>query len=366
MLQAQLLVIPALVHGGVLEQGRHRLLRHLQAGGRLFHGRGQALQGALQGIQGRQRRRRLGQQFAALRQPLHGGVQAAEAGEMRQRLVRQVMALIEDINAVLRGRQNGAATQGQVRQGQVVVGDDDIGVLQGVAGLEETALADIGTAPAAALAVIGGDAEPGFLGDSVGPVVAVAIPLAPAQGVDHGVVNRQGVGAAGRAHVIGVQGQQAVAALPQHTVQLRQADIAAPTLGQRETEIQPAVATDIGQVLVDELFLQGDGGGGHHQALVHCPGDGYRRHRVGNRLAGAGAGLDDAHCRRGSRIPGAGNTRQAVGDFRDHLALAPARTQGLALDNGGVGAANLAFQFLAQQGCAAESARESLLTTALA
>ena len=365
MLQAQLLVIPALVHGGVLEQGRHRLLRYLQAGGRLLHGRGQALQGALQGIQGRQRRRRLGQQFAALRQPLHGGVQAAEAGEMRQRLVRQVMALIEHINAVLRGRQDGAATQGQVRQGQVVVGDDDIGVLQGVAGLEETALADIGTAPATALAVIGGDPEPGFLGDSVGPVIAVAIPLAPAQGVDHGVVHRQGVGAAGRAHVIGVQGQQAVA-LPQHAVQLRQADIAAPPLGQRETEIQPAVATDIGQVLVDELLLQGDGGGGHHQALVQCPGDGYRRHRIGNGLAGAGAGLDDAYSRRGSAFPGAGNTRQAVGDFRDHLALAPARTQGLALDDGGVGAADFAFQFLAQQGCAAESARESLLTTALA
>ena len=40
------------------------------------------------------------------------------------------MTLVKYINAVFRGRQYRSPAEGQVRQGQVVIGNDDIGVLQ--------------------------------------------------------------------------------------------------------------------------------------------------------------------------------------------------------------------------------------------
>jgi hypothetical protein len=44
-----------------------------------------------------------------------------------------------------------------------------------------------------------------------------------------------------------------------------------------------------GQVVVDELGLEGEGRGGHHDRAVHE----QRGHQVGQRLAGAGAGLHE-------------------------------------------------------------------------
>ena len=298
-------------------------------------------------------------------------MQTAKAGEMRQRLVRQVMALIKYIDAVLRRRQDGAAAEGEIRQGQIVVGNDDIGALQLVAGPEKTALADVGTAPTAALAVVGGDAVPDLLGDRLRPVVPIAIPLAATQGIDHRRVHRQCLGGHRLADLIGIQRQQVAGALAlalaEHPVELGQADIAASPLGQHKTEIQPGVTANIRQVLVDELLLQGDGGRGHHQPLVERPGDGNGRHRVGDGFAGAGAGLDHAHCGHfGGRFSRCRNAGESIGDLGNHLALAPAWGELLALDDGAVGLANGALELFAQQGAGVSARSASLLTTALA
>jgi hypothetical protein len=140
----------------------------------------------------------------------------------RQKLEKWDRALsgrcfVEHVNAVLRGGQDGAAPQGQVREGQVVVGDDDVRALQLVPGPEKAALADVRAAPAAALAVVGGDAVPDLLGNGLGPVVAVPVPLAAAQGIHHGGIHRQGLGGHRQADIVRVQGQQAVCPdLPTH------------------------------------------------------------------------------------------------------------------------------------------------------
>ena len=63
-------------------------------------------------------------------------------------------------------------------------------------------------------------------------------------------------------------------------------------LDQHEAKRQLAVAMVEGQVLVDQLLLQGDGGGGDHQLLLGEP-----RHRDG--ALGIGEGLADAGARLG-------------------------------------------------------------------
>ena len=75
-------------------------------------------------------------------------------------LVRQVMGLIDDEDGRLRGGQHHAPAEGVVGQQQVVVGDNHVGVAQGMAGLEKRTL---GVEPAFAVGaapMVGGHAAP--------------------------------------------------------------------------------------------------------------------------------------------------------------------------------------------------------------
>jgi len=69
------------------------------------------------------------------------------------------------------------------------------------------------------------------------------------------------------------------------------AAVALAPLDQHETKRQLAVTVVEGEVLVDELLLQGHGGGGDHQLLLGepCHRDGPLG--IGERLADAGAGF---------------------------------------------------------------------------
>ena len=69
----------------------------------------------------------------------------------------KLMALIKDVEAILRGGQDDASTQPQIRKHQIVVGDDDVSLLQSFACAKKTALGNMGAAPARALALICGD-----------------------------------------------------------------------------------------------------------------------------------------------------------------------------------------------------------------
>ena len=69
----------------------------------------------------------------------------------------QLMALIKDIETIFGRGQDDASTQPQIRENQIVVGYDDVSLLQSFACPKKTALGNMRTAPARTLALICGD-----------------------------------------------------------------------------------------------------------------------------------------------------------------------------------------------------------------
>ena len=65
-------------------------------------------------------------------------------------------------------------------------------------------------------------------------------------------------------------------------------------------------------------------GGGYYQLLVQFPGCRDGSHRIGNGLAGTGAGLNHAHRGALARVI---DSTQGIGNLGDHLPLAPARIE---------------------------------------
>ncbi|MNO36488.1 hypothetical protein D3C76_265570 [compost metagenome] len=119
----------------------------------------------------------------------------------------------------------------------------------------------------------------------------------------------------------------------QEHVELGQAHVAATALGQGEAEIQPAVAHQVGQILVDDLLLQGHGGRGDHQALAGGLRRGNRRQAVGHGLAGTGAGFhrDNRGVATAPAFVVGVDIPEDFGDFSDHQALAVTRFEALGL-----------------------------------
>ncbi len=256
---------------------------------------------------------------------------------------------------VARIGQHRAAAQGQVGQDHVVVGDDHIDLAHAFAGLIEGALAEVRAMTVGALAVIGGQARPVGVFQGGGPAVAIAVPFIAGQFLDH----------AGKQLLTGLidldleafffeqlrRGGLRVAFLEQH-VELGQAHVAPAPLGQRETEIQPAVAHQVRQVLVDDLLLQGDGGRGDHQALA-----GRLRRRDGGQavsdgLAGTGAGFhrDDRRLAAAPTFVVGVDIPEDLGHFGNHQALAIARLKALGFEKTRIGALDRGFEFSADHG----------------
>jgi len=282
---------------------------------------------------------------------------------MRQRLIRQVVALIEHIDTVFRSRENSATTKSEVRQNQIVIGDDNVGALQFVTGAVKRTLAYVRAPPSTALAVISCHTEPDILCDIIGPVIPVAIPLSPTYSVQHRRIYRQRIRRLGCLHLIRVKGQ--CRGIPSHgAIQLAKANISTSALGQSEAEFQAAMSLYIRQVLVYKLLLQGNCGGRHHQAFAQ-----HLRHRnagnsIGDCLTRPCSRLDNANRRRpGIRLFPGRNSGQCIGNFGNHLALAPTRGQRFTFHKRAIGHANGFFGLFCQQEL---SARASLLDTALA
>ena len=278
---------------------------------------------------------------------------------MLQRLVGQMMPFVEDVKAVLRSGQHHAAAEVQIGQHQIVVGDDNVGFLQTLARSIHAAIADIRAAPPGALTAVEGERQPVPLVDGLRPLVAVAVPIAAAERVEHGRIGVQGGALQGHGHCIGVQVEIAPAGAGQMSIELAQAEIAAAPFGQREVEGEPGPAADIGKVLVHELFLEGDGRRGQHQALGARPGHHQRGDDIREGLARAGARLDKGDGRRCRAVRLTvrrivrlivrnwpivrADPREGPRHLGDHLPLPPARRQAPGLEHGVVGAADRLF-----------------------
>ncbi|MCY1513627.1 hypothetical protein D9M68_481360 [compost metagenome] len=332
--------------GQLLAGAEHELLLVAQLAGQLRHLLDQPAEVAGQRVLGEQ----LGEVLLHLAEPVGGAAQAGEVGEMADRLVRQVMALVEHVEGVARVGQHRAAAEGQVGEHHVVVGDDHVDLGHAFARLVEGALLEVRAMAVGALAVVGGQARPVGVLQGFRPAVAVAVPAVAGELLDH-------LGEQLLALLVDVDAKPLVGeqlgggalrlAFLQQAVELGQAQVAAAALGQGEAEIQAAVAHQVGQVLVDDLLLQGHGGGGDHQAFACRLGGGNRRQAVGHGLAGAGTGLDGHHRRLAVAMPlvVALDGAEHLGDFGDHQALAIARLEALGFEEARIGALDLGLEF---------------------
>ncbi len=231
-----------------------------------------------------------------------------------------------------------------------MVGDDHVDLAHALTRLVERALTEVRAMAVGALAMVGGQARPVGVFQGGGPTVTVAIPFVTGQFLDH----------AGKQLLTGFidldleaffleqlrRGGLCVAFLQQH-VQLGQAHVAPTPLGQGKAEVQPAVAHQVRQVLVDDLLLQRDGRGGNDQTLARRLGGGNRRQAVGDGLAGTGAGLDGDHRRfaiAAAFVIGVDITEH-LRHFGDHQTLAVTRLEALGFEETRIGALDRGFEF---------------------
>ncbi|KPZ10176.1 Uncharacterized protein ALO94_05549 [Pseudomonas syringae pv. spinaceae] len=330
----------------LLAGAEHELLMALDLAGQLRHLLDQLAQVARQGVLGQQ----LGEVLGGLLQPVGGGFQAGVMGKVADGLVGQVMAFVEHVQRVTRVWQYCAAAQREVGQYHVVVGDDHVNLAHAFARFIESALLEVGAMTVGALAVIGGQPRPVLVGEFLWPTVAVTVPFVARQLLQH----------AGEQLLAGfidldleaffleqLRGRVGRVTLLQQCVEFGQAHVTASPLGQREGEVQTAVAHQVRQVLVDDLLLQRDGCRGNHQPFARRFGSGNCGDGVGHGLAGARPGLDSHDCRVARTTPlfiGI-NVPQHLGDFSDHQSLAIARLEALGFEETRVSALDLGFEF---------------------
>ena len=297
-----------------------------------------------------------------------------------------MVALVEDVNAVLRCRQDGTATEAQVREHEIVVGDDDVRVLQAVAGPVEGTVRDVRATAARALALVSGYGEPVGVVDGYGPAVAIPVPVSARERIEHGAILIEGVAAQGDLDLVGIQAQRVPPRLRRHEpIELAQAQIPAAAFGKHVIEVQARAFADIGKILVQQLLLQRHRCRGDDQPLAPGPGQHEGGNHVGDGFAGPRARLDDRDrrdtdvlrgrrgglasaaadaassrlpvfrpCLAGRRLPvGAASSRgwrprridagQRLRHLGDHLTLAPARCETARLDDGVVSLADGRF-----------------------
>ena len=344
-------VLAGLEVGDLLAGSEHELLLSLQLAGQLRHLFDQTAEIARQRVL----RQQLGQILVDLRKPVGSRAQAGKVGEVADGLVRQVVALVEHIDGFARVGQYRAAAKRQIGQHHVVVGDDHVDLAHALARLVEGALLEIRAMTVGALAVVGGQLRPANVLQLLRPAIAVAIPFIAGELLDHRGEQLLAllVDVDAKAFFLEqLRGSALRGAVLQQVVELGQAQVAATPLGQGEAEVQAAVAQQIRQILVHDLFLQGHGGGGDHQALASGLGGGDGGQAVGHRLAGTGARLDRHHGRITQTLTlvigldGA----EHLGDLGDHQALAIARLERLGLEKARIGALDLGLEFGTEHG----------------
>ena len=209
--------------------------------------------------------------------------------------LRQMMGFVKDVDAVFRRRQDRAATEGEIGQHQILVGDDAIRLVEFIAGVEEAALAVQPAAGTGTFTALGGQWLPAVTRQRFMPFVPVAPPAAVGEFAAHRLPQREVV-AAGFGLAVPEQVAQcgaAVAAVEQ-ILQFQAAKIASAPFRQHIVELQAGRFDELGDVLADQLLLQGNRRRGDDQL---APG----RHRqwqgaeqIGQGFAGAGARLHHA------------------------------------------------------------------------
>ena len=206
-----------------------------------------------------------------------------------------------------------------------MIGDDDVGALYRLPGLEVGAIAKEGAAAARATAMIGGHGGPAVVVDGFPVALPIPIPPAPFQGRLHGLI--EGPGSQARGWAEEVAGERR-AVFREDAIKPCQTSIAAPALGQGVGKLQPRGPLQIGQVPFHQLILQGDGGRGDHQGQAPGLGQGNGREPVGEGFPRPRAGLGDHHVGR-TGLPDPKlvyrEGPEGPGDLRNHESLPPPR-----------------------------------------
>ena len=229
-------------------------------------------------------------------------VVADRDAEVLRRDVLELVGLVDHQRRALRDHlAEGVVAQRRVGAEQVVVDDDHVRFGRALAHPRDEAVGVARAGAAGAGLGGGGDLRPER--QVVGQLVDLgAVPglgdLGP--GVDQREVHAIDVGAQRRRFL------EDLVAL--------QAEVVAAALHARGRERHRQHAGEQRQILGEDLLLQVLGAGRDDHALAAQD----RRHEVGERLAGAGAGLDEEHAA----------VLERVGDRRGHAALAVARLEG--------------------------------------
>ena len=262
-------------------------------------------------------------------------------GKLVERLFRQVVGFVDAVKTVFRRRQNHAAAHIDVHHQQIVVGHHHIGVFQRVARQVKRTFGTVWAGGFQAAVVVVAHFLPQRIVDFIRPLVAVAVKFAAGKTLGDVVQQRQIF----RLRFFVPQhrwcfkaGQALLGVVLRQLVEPVGAEIAAAPLGQCEAQFQPAVGHHKRQIAADQLFLQGDGGAGHHQPLAACLRHNAAGQQISQRLADAGRPLHHHNAlalaagrlavfRLPLRIFGRQGARKSVGHRRNHLALGGTRAE---------------------------------------
>ncbi len=110
---------------------------------------------------------------------------------MIKALAGQLMAFVEDVKTVLRCGEYHASTEPQIRQHEIMVGHNDVRVVQPLSRTKKTALPHVRTPPASALALIRGHELPDLRLQMIGPRIKVTIPLTLSHCLKHLLKHRR-------------------------------------------------------------------------------------------------------------------------------------------------------------------------------
>ncbi len=104
----------------------------------------------------------------------------------------------------------------------------------------------------------------------------------------------------------------------------------------------------LGQILVDNLFLQGNSRGGHHQFFTHRLGNGNRRQKIRNGFTGTSSRLHHTHVSGGGTaiFVVQSNGTECPGNFSNHQLLPVTRLHAFALQKLAVSALDLLLELV--------------------
>ena len=176
------------------------------------------------------------------------GIDEVARSEGRDGLFREVVTLIDHVEAVLWRRQDLPATHRQISQQQVMIDDDDRGLLHAFASLNLCAVAEGRAGAIQAAMAVGRDVLPDVIGDAFAHV-AVTIPTALCEIGGHRfdiLADGLGVGLLAGALFAAEHGD--LLHVGDRLAKLVDTDIAGPALGQFDGAAKACRALEEGEV----------------------------------------------------------------------------------------------------------------------